>query len=694
MKLINLVIKNFGLFKEASIIPEQINCIIGKNLDSPKESGNAAGKTFLFKLAIIFLIYGEGCGKKLDRLIRFGTKKTTVTGEIEHEGKTYKIVRSVPNHLEVWVDGEKQDYNTATIAQNFLNSVFEDFTFFKKYCLIDDAGINLLDSLKDMRSITTLKQELMKFIDEQFTPIRESLLKQKNDRELYSVDKRPYSYSLSQKRLDILDKSLINLNQSIETYSKDIKNQQDIINQIKLDLNTKEEKINLINKQIVDNSETIQINEKEIEEFNNKITSYNRIAIVKIERIPYDTQIAEKDKEINTKEAELTKILSEKDTIIYDIKNKEITISQYNEQIKNYKETISELEYKIANVGNATIGIKCDECGAIITDDNKLTYQIEKKEEIKLKNEAINKLNVSLNETVVLLNGTNKKLEEIKNKINDIEKLLSSLRGNLRVLNTQKSEQENKIKKIEQEELKQKETIIKYNELIETYKKQNNELVAQNTQSEKEINNLKQEIPTYKEKLTTEEDCMNYYNSLYESTQKHISKLNERIMKFKEAFKFSEYKYNLSDVQLYTDSIKTLDSFSGFYISEWLTSLTFIINDLLKNINQSIELTDSKEFIKMKDNGQELYYSDLSSGQRTFLSAVFKLSILLQKGESNRIIIADDGMGSLDEINFKNFIEVCKNIPMQFFLVFQDIPIIEGVNYTNIERKNNESRII
>jgi wobble nucleotide-excising tRNase len=165
-------------------------------------------------------------------------------------------------------------------------------------------------------------------------------------------------------------------------------------------------------------------------------------------------------------------------------------------------------------------------------------------------------------------------------------------------------------------------------------------------------------------------------------------------MKFKEAWKFSDYKYNLSDVQLYTDSIKTLDSFSGFYISEWLTSLTFIINDLLKNINQSIELTDNKEFIKMKDNGQELYYSDLSSGQRTFLSAVFKLSILLQKGESNRIIIADDGFGALDEINFKNFVEVCKNIPMQFFLVFQDIPIIEGVNYTNIERKNNESRII
>ena len=95
----------------------------------------------------------------------------------------------------------------------------------------------------------------------------------------------------------------------------------------------------------------------------------------------------------------------------------------------------------------------------------------------------------------------------------------------------------------------------------------------------------------------------------------------------------------------------------------------------------------------MKDNGQELYYSDLSSGQRTFLSAVFKLSILLQRGESNRIIIADDGMGSLDEINFKNFIEVCKNIPMQFFLVFQDIPIIEGINYINTERKNNESKI-
>ena len=35
---------------------------------------------------------------------------------------------------------------------------------------------------------------------------------------------------------------------------------------------------------------------------------------------------------------------------------------------------------------------------------------------------------------------------------------------------------------------------------------------------------------------------------------------------------------------LYTESVKVLDSFAGYFINEWLTQLSIIMNDLLKNV--------------------------------------------------------------------------------------------------------------
>lgn len=95
MKLINLKLKNFGLFKEAEITPQSINLITGKNLDNPNQSGNGSAKSTIGKLSIIFLLYGEGCGKKLERLVHFGTKEAIVEAEIEHNGDVYKIIRTI-----------------------------------------------------------------------------------------------------------------------------------------------------------------------------------------------------------------------------------------------------------------------------------------------------------------------------------------------------------------------------------------------------------------------------------------------------------------------------------------------------------------------------------------------------------------------------------------------------------------------
>ena len=117
-----------------------------------------------------------------------------------------------------------------------------------------------------------------------------------------------------------------------------------------------------------------------------------------------------------------------------------------------------------------------------------------------------------------------------------------------------------------------------------------------------------------------------------------------------------------------------------------MNNLALIINYLFKELNLSI-LFDEKEFIKIKDGDTEFTWEDLSGGQQEFFSAIFKLAILLQKGDSDRIIICDDGLGAMHEITFRNFIKVCQNLPMQFFIIYQNPLQIENVNYINIERK-------
>lgn len=694
MKLNYLKVFNFGLFKNAEFNPDQINSVKGVNLDNPKQSGNASGKSSLFKLAIIFLLYGESCGKKLERLMRFGTKKTTVEGEIDHEGKLYKIKRTIPNSLELYIDGIKQDYNTATICQTSINNLFGDYEYFRKYCLIDDKGINILDYLKDLRSITTLKKELMQFIDNQFTPIRESLLIQKNNCEQYTIDKRPYTYYLSTKRLNTLQSGLQNLEQILVTTDTDKSKQQEIINDINVKQSKIEDKIVDLDKERDNNMETEILNTEKQQQYKDQILALNAHIYDNPEQIDYNSEIKIIERNITENEEILKSEKNQQESKIFELLQVTNELSAITTNIKNTKETVKKLQSENTGVTYAQSGTRCKHCGSQITEENKNGFIKENNEEIKIKEKELSEYNLLL-DTV-----TNKKIKleslisNSKLSLNEIEQKISNLRINKNNLDTKQIEYIELIKSIENKKIQRDSEIKRLNSLIEELENQNLSIDKKQFTIEEQIETLKKELPILQEQYKQENDCLNYYKSLYESTQYHIGKLKERIIKLTEAFKFLEYKYNESDIQLYTDSIKTLDQFSGYYIQEWLNNLTIIINDLLKNVNQSIELTDSKEFIKMKDNGQELYYSDLSSGQQIFLSAVFKLAILLQKGESNKIIIADDGMGTLDEINFKNFIEICKNIPMQFFLVFQDVPDIEGINYIKIERKNNESKII
>jgi len=486
MQINKLILKNFQLFLDQTIIFDKINLITGINYDDIASSGNGSGKTTILS-ALLFGLFGEVGDINLKDLIKIGTKECSVIIECSLNNEHYRIYRAIPNVLKIYKNEVEVQFNNPTIAQKHLNELFGcDFQHFRTYNLIDQKkGINLLDL-----GTISLRKALMEFFADQFNKIRQSLLAKKLERETYNVNKRLYSFNLSEKRLMILEMGLRKAQEALNTAKADCEEQSKIIG--------------------------------------------------------------------------------------------------------NYKSEISSRE--------------------------KIIY---------FKNQDIKKLNKGL---CPILGRT---CHELKDNLTSVETA--------------------KAKEIE---------------IIES--------------EIKEINNL----------ITNEEDCMQNYNAMYESTQKHVQKIKENLMKLKEAQKFSAYKYTLKDVQLYTDSVKVLDSFSAYYIQEWLQNLSIIINDLLKELNLTIEFSIEKDFIKINNNGQELNYSQLSNGQKTFLGVIFKLGILLQEGINEGLILIDEGINSIDKINLIKLIEILKGLPYQVCLIYQNVPQdLEEINYINVERKNGESNV-
>jgi hypothetical protein len=206
----------------------------------------------------------------------------------------------------------------------------------------------------------------------------------------------------------------------------------------------------------------------------------------------------------------------------------------------------------------------------------------------------------------------------------------------------------------------------------------------------KEIDILKEEIVQYKSQLESETESIDYYDDTLSALRNKENKAREKLLRLKGAFQFKDYKYTKADIVIYDEAIKVLDSFAGEYIKEWLSSLSVIINNLLKPINISVEFTADKDFLKVYDNQQILKYDQLSTGQKCFLSVIFKLAILMQQNKTG-LVLMDDGLNNLDSINLTNLISICQTLPFQIIAVYQSRIEIEDVKQFIITRENGVS---
>jgi hypothetical protein len=208
----------------------------------------------------------------------------------------------------------------------------------------------------------------------------------------------------------------------------------------------------------------------------------------------------------------------------------------------------------------------------------------------------------------------------------------------------------------------------------------------------KEIDILKEEINNYKKQLESEEESIGYYNDTLSSLDNKVEKAREKLLRLKGAFQFKDYKYTKADIVIYDEAVKVLDSFAGEYIKDWLSSLSVIINNLLQPINISVEFIADKDFLKVYDNGQILKYDQLSTGQKCFLSVIFKLAILMQQNKTG-LVLMDDGLNNLDAINLTNLITICQTLPFQIIAVYQSRIEIENIKQFIVIREKGISNV-
>ena len=236
MKITKLHLKNFQLFKDLELSLDNINIITGTNLDDLASSGNGAGKSTIIN-AIIFSLYGDISGLTLKELIKIGTKECSVSLECSLNNEQYKIIREIPTSLRIYKDKEELKFSTNTLTQKYLDNLLgADINKFRMYRVIDNnKGINLLDL-----GTLSLRKHLMEFVDNYFAKIRTNLLTQKAEKERFSIDKRLYTFHLSEKRLKTLEEGLKRLTEEYTNTEKDANAQRQVINTYKSDIQSRE----------------------------------------------------------------------------------------------------------------------------------------------------------------------------------------------------------------------------------------------------------------------------------------------------------------------------------------------------------------------------------------------------------------------------------------------------------------------
>lgn len=681
MKPLKLVIENFKSHSFTEIDCTQFNSIliVARDLDDSKKS-MGVGKSNIFK-AIKYVLFGEA-DVKLDKVIRNGTNKCSVSFEFQIGDKIYKIVRSrfrnSKSDLRLFENNngfyEDLSQKTVTETENELNKIIKiSSTSFDNSIFFGQADLAGLASSSPKERKSLLKEPLNLAVYNKY----EKLAKEKTSLSNKIVDKLKYSIELignpekdieeynKQKEIICLSQNnlLLNLNISNiekefcadnlkklkETYSevniKDMIERYDNICKSKKQLETKKD---ILSKSIVENEAKI----------NNLLSDLNKNRTLL-------TKLKDNKKEL-TNRSFRNKIDVKKDLskmIDKEIEGKSCIASLQNDKIK-YSKSLPE-------------GDSCDKCLQIITKEHKGSCEEKRKKELILIDSDIKQYTDTLGKVL-----TRKQQYELE--LANVE----SVENNIITINNKLS--------LKQSEVEQNTQLLKnLQDSLELRRTELNNLIKELDLILKPESELKEKIIESKksslsDKVKTEEDKLNIINLNLQKINKEINDNNisigmfeeKIIIKTKDNDKLKQLKKELflAEKELSVRQ-KVQQSFGSsgiptMIISTILDDLQIVTNDLLTKIRPGLEIlflisktkSDGQQEdtldILYKLNGLELDFDQMSGGQKAIISLCLRiaLSTILQKriGVDLRFILFDECDASFDEATIEIFIDLIK----------------------------------
>jgi len=278
------------------------------------------------------------------------------------------------------------------------------------------------------------------------------------------------------------------------------------------------------------------------------------------------------------------------------------------------------------------------------------------------------------------------KLEMIETEIQELDKEIRNLNGAINKLNQKKGV-----------------ILAAINETMKQIKKANQTVCYACKQPLPQEKQAKLKEKAYKEQkeakekyAEVEEEIKELVDIAKQLEQEKRNKINRKMRTSKFLAKLEELR-DLDSVYIYTEkdeinikkAIAFFDNFTSEYLVYSIKTLEPIINSVLEKINFRVEfgVSKTKFNLKLKDNKDRTWnYGDLSTGQKLLLQIAMKSAVLLQNNESG-LIVADEGLGSLDEENLQYIIELFNELPFQLIMVlhhFKGIP-----DFVNVIDLNN-----
>lgn len=199
---------------------------------------------------------------------------------------------------------------------------------------------------------------------------------------------------------------------------------------------------------------------------------------------------------------------------------------------------------------------------------------------------------------------------------------------------------------------------------------------CQLTEIDGNIVELDKGIKIHDESLTMQKEIISTYKAQKDDINARISALNSLKTRLDARMKQKNLIYSTKDVLIVKEALNELDGLSSYYLKESIKVLEPIINSVLEKIGFTVKFTiDDKGKFAILYNKEGITYNqkDLSTGQATIMQIAFKLALLISQDKTG-IIVADEGLGSLDSENLMHVVNIFECYPFQLFLVLHNAP--------------------